>query len=238
MPGGVLVYISHTDLCRPPKGMVFASFWLCLQRIEGGRAYHLSRAAPYQFHTRRSTTGFTGSLVPQITLCDLICRFKIGARYTGNYVEGKKNGEGVFLYPDGSKYDGSWINDLRNGWGTYTYPNGDTYEGEWYQGVRHGQGTYTYNETGSHYEGTWFHGKMQDEGHLVHSNHRYIGNFEENRPRGPGKYVFDSACVQLGKYVWKEEENQGEHEEDEAEILVTPMWEGKQICAIEEEETA
>ena len=198
----------------------------------------MSRAAPYQFHTRRSTTGFTGSLVPQITLCDLICRFKIGARYTGNYVEGKKNGEGVFLYPDGSKYDGSWINDLRNGWGTYTYPNGDTYEGEWYQGVRHGQGTYTYNETGSHYEGTWFHGKMQDEGHLVHSNHRYIGNFDENRPRGPGKYVFDSACVQLGKYVWKEEENQGEHEEDEAEILVTPMWEGKQICAIEEEETA
>jgi len=165
-----------------------------------------------------------------------VYRFKIGARYMGHYIEGKKNGEGVFLYPDGSKYEGSWINDLRHGWGTYTYPNGDTYEGEWSQGLRHGQGIYTYKETGSRYDGTWFQGKMQDGGHLIHLNHRYVGKFEENKPRGPGKYVFDSGCEQLGRYVWKEDENVGEHEEDEAEIVVTPMWEGKEICAIEEQE--
>lgn len=165
-----------------------------------------------------------------------VYRFKNGARYTGHYVEGKKNGEGVFLYPDGSKYEGGWINDLRTGLGTYTYPNGDTYEGEWGQGSRHGHGVYTYKETGSRYDGRWFHGKMQDEGHLIHSNHRYVGNFEENKPRGRGKYVFDSGCEQIGKYVWKETENLGDHEEDEAEILVTPMWEGQEICAINEQE--
>lgn len=163
-----------------------------------------------------------------------LCRFKNGARYTGYYVEGKKNGDGVFLYPDGSKYEGSWINDLRSGLGIYTYPNGDTYDGEWAQGSRHGHGVYTYKETGSRYDGRWFHGKMQEEGHLIHSNHRYVGNFDENKPRGRGKYVFDSGCEQIGKYVWKETENLGEHEEDEAEIIVMPMWEGQEICATNE----
>lgn len=33
-------------------------------------------------------------------------RFKNGARYIGEYVQGKKHGEGVFHYPDGSKYEG------------------------------------------------------------------------------------------------------------------------------------
>ena len=165
----------------------------------------------------------------------LFFRFKIGARFTGNYLDGKKNGEGVFLYPDGSKYEGSWINDLREGWGTYTYPNGDTYEGEWYQGRRHGQGVYTYKETGSRYDGTWFHGRMQDRGHLIHSNHRFVGIFEEDKPKGPGKYVFDAGCEQLGRYVWKEEESMRENEEDEAETLVKAMWEGKEICGVDEQ---
>lgn len=33
-------------------------------------------------------------------------RFKNGARYIGEYVQGKKHGQGVFHYPDGSKYEG------------------------------------------------------------------------------------------------------------------------------------
>ncbi len=34
-------------------------------------------------------------------------KFKSGARYIGGYVENKKQGQGVFHYPDGSKYDGN-----------------------------------------------------------------------------------------------------------------------------------
>ena len=89
--------------------------------------------------------------------------------------------------------------------------------------LRHGQGVYTYKETGSRYDGTWSHGKMQERGQLIHSNHRYTGDFEENKPRAPGKYVFDSGCEQLGRYVWKENEILGENEKDEAEILVMDL---------------
>ena len=35
-----------------------------------------------------------------------ICRFKNGARYTGEWLKNKKHGQGTFIYPDGSKYEG------------------------------------------------------------------------------------------------------------------------------------
>lgn len=37
-------------------------------------------------------------------------RFKNGALYTGNYLQNKKHGKGVFFYPDGSKYAGKAMN--------------------------------------------------------------------------------------------------------------------------------
>ena len=33
-------------------------------------------------------------------------RFKNNARYVGEYVQGKKHGNGTMIYPDGSKYEG------------------------------------------------------------------------------------------------------------------------------------
>ena len=36
-------------------------------------------------------------------------KFKSGARYTGEYVENKKHGQGLFNFPDGSQYDGQSV---------------------------------------------------------------------------------------------------------------------------------
>jgi len=37
----------------------------------------------------------------------LYCSFKKSkARYVGGYVENKKEGTGMFIYPDGSRYEG------------------------------------------------------------------------------------------------------------------------------------
>lgn len=35
-------------------------------------------------------------------------RFKNGARYIGEYIRNKKQGQGTFIYPDGSKYEGMY----------------------------------------------------------------------------------------------------------------------------------
>ncbi|MBN3288666.1 RSPH1 protein, partial [Polyodon spathula] len=120
----------------------------------------------------------------------------------------KKHGQGTFYYPDGSKYEGKysgWVDDQRFGHGVYTYINNDMYDGEWMNHQRHGQGVYTYAKTGSTYVGSWRQGKQEAAGELIHANHRFQGNFLNNNPLGPGKYVFDIGCEQHGKYVHTEQ---------------------------------
>ncbi|XP_028990404.1 radial spoke head 1 homolog isoform X1 [Betta splendens] len=148
-------------------------------------------------------------------------RFKNGAKFVGDYYQGVKQGQGTFYYPDGSKYEGSWVEDLRHGHGVYTYPNGDIYDGEWLRHMRHGQGIYHYHECGSKFNGTWVNGKMEAAGELIYSNHRYKGNFTNNKPYGPGKYVFDIGCEQHGEYE-AAKQDQAEGEMDELNAL--PKW--------------
>ncbi|XP_036936435.1 radial spoke head 1 homolog [Acanthopagrus latus] len=148
--------------------------------------------------------------------------FKNGSRYVGDYYQNLKHGQGTFYYPDGSKYEGSWVEDLRQGRGVYTYSNGDTYDGEWLHHVRHGQGTYHYYETGSKYKGSWVNGKMESAGEFIHPNHRYMGNFVNNNPYGPGKYVFDSGCEQHGEFHHAEQDvAEGEWGELASTAIVT-----------------
>lgn len=78
---------------------------------------------------------------------------------------------------------GSWVDDQRCGFGKYFYINNDTFEGEWQNHVRHGQGTYTYAATGTKYLGTWVNGKREGHGELIHTNHKYVGIFKNDKVR-------------------------------------------------------
>ncbi|GAB1604671.1 radial spoke head 1 homolog [Argonauta hians] len=155
-----------------------------------------------------------------------VYRFKNGARYTGEYQNNKKHGEGIFIYPDGSRYEGQWVNDKRCGTGSYYYVNGDVYTGEWDEHVRHGNGTYTYAETKSQYIGNWTGGKFNGFGELIHANHKYVGTFNDNKPNGVGKYVFDIGCEQQGSYIMVKKPVQHEEgfEEEEVAVEETPVW--------------
>lgn len=48
----------------------------------------------------------------------------------------KKEGEGVFNWPDGKKYDGEWKNSVQHGVGIYKNSKGETRKGEWKKGKR------------------------------------------------------------------------------------------------------
>lgn len=76
---------------------------------------------------------------------------------------------------------GCWVDDQRGGSGKFYYVNGDTYEGEWRGHKRHGYGTYTYADTGSQYVGTWKDGVRNGHGELVHTNHKFVGKFSEDK---------------------------------------------------------
>lgn len=41
-------------------------------------------------------------------------------------------------------YEGAFLNDKKEGAGVYTWPNGDIYKGAFEQGKPHGNGTKTY----------------------------------------------------------------------------------------------
>jgi len=65
-----------------------------------------------------------------------------GARFSGSWHKGKRQGHGIMKWADGSYYDGQWRFDKRHGHGTYRtpYARGHMYVGEWQDGVKEGRG--------------------------------------------------------------------------------------------------
>nr|XP_046219858.1 uncharacterized protein rsph1 isoform X2 [Oncorhynchus gorbuscha] len=94
-----------------------------------------------------------------------------------------------------------------------------------------GQGIYHYNDTGSRYMGTWVMGKMESAGEFIHLNHRYQGNFLNNNPSGPGKYVFEIGCEQHGEYL-QVDQDRGDAEEDEIVSTMVLKWKPKAVTGL------
>ena len=47
---------------------------------------------------------------------------------------------------DSFTFQGEFRNGKREGDGLFTYPNGDIYSGRWLNGKKHGQGTYIFTK--------------------------------------------------------------------------------------------
>ena len=48
----------------------------------------------------------------------------------GDFVMGKRHGQGVYNYSDGGRYEGTWVDDRIEGTGTSYYANKNVYEGQ------------------------------------------------------------------------------------------------------------
>lgn len=71
---------------------------------------------------------------------------------------------GVFAYYNGDTYSGQWLNGKRNGYGTYRWANGAQYTGYYLNGFRNGPGTY-YFPNGQRIAGTWNNGIYNRQGY-------------------------------------------------------------------------
>ena len=96
--------------------------------------------------------------------------FADGAKYVGEFKDGKRNGQGTYTYANGGKYVGEWKDDNFHGHGTETFTfgpksefAGDKYVGEYRDDKIHGQGTYTH-ANGEKYVGEWKNGKAHGKG--------------------------------------------------------------------------
>jgi hypothetical protein len=65
-------------------------------------------------------------------------------RYVGQFHEGRRHGKGIFYFSNGGKYEGELVRGQFNGDGSFESPNGDRYVGQFRNGQFAGEGVYTF----------------------------------------------------------------------------------------------
>ena len=110
-------------------------------------------------------------------------------KYTGERIDGKKQGTGKYEWNDGMIYEGEFSNDQINGQGKLTYPQTGVYEGTFVDGKRNGEGKYIFTN-GDVYQGNWKDDKMSGQGNYTFANgDSYVGEFSDNMFNGQGTYT-------------------------------------------------
>ena len=77
--------------------------------------------------------------------------------FTGEWVNCKTGGFGVYNWTDGRRYEGFFTKDKRQGYGTLMTPNNYTYSGGWLNGKQHGYG-FIYTDKNEFKYGMWYNG--------------------------------------------------------------------------------
>ena len=84
-----------------------------------------------------------------------------------------------------------------------TYTNQDVYSGTWKDGLKHGQGTYVFYSTGMKFVGNWVKGKIAQGEWRYPNGTKFVGKFDNNKPKGKGKWIFINGNVVEGEYNQK-----------------------------------
>ncbi|MCB9296939.1 MAG: caspase family protein [Lewinellaceae bacterium] len=152
-----------------------------------------------------------------------VCIFPSGARYDGQFRDGKPHGKGILYFSNGDEYNGDWKKGYRegigimafhnqdkytgdfegnlfNGRGIMAYANGNRYEGQWEAGHQHGYGVFSF-ANGDRYEGAFKMGQCHGKGTMFYSDgSRYEGQWANNKRHGSGVMSFDDGEVIAGEW--------------------------------------
>jgi uncharacterized caspase-like protein len=153
-----------------------------------------------------------------------------GYSYTGAYVLGKRQGQGIQTLGNGDVFEGEFVDDNPNGKGILRLASGDTYEGQMVRGQIEGVGVYKFKSgnmfsgtfvnaqpngkgvftysSGDVYEGQIVAGVINGSGKLRFANRNvYEGEFKNGAPFGKGIWTFNDGTIvdaaqnpQTGKY--------------------------------------
>ncbi len=100
--------------------------------------------------------------------------------YVGDLQSGVFEGKGTFEFPGGETYSGDWVAGAMNGDGVLHTPLNGEYVGEFHGGQREGEGTYTWPD-GDIYKGKWINDMMQGDGeYTFHDGKIARGVFQKN----------------------------------------------------------
>jgi len=128
-------------------------------------------------------------------------QYESGAKYVGEFKNGKIQGQGILYFSNGNKYIGHWENQYRQGKGRMIYENGDVYLGDFQENKLHGFGKMEFADGGA-YEGDWLSGKPHGKGMLQSKNgNQYNGDFHLGQFEGYGKMKYADGGTYDG--YWK-----------------------------------
>lgn len=126
-------------------------------------------------------------------------------RYEGNYINGKKHGNGRFFWANGSTYRGQFVYDCLQGEGEYIWYDGRKYKGDWKANEMHGHGKFFWPNN-NFYEGYYKHDKKQgfgvfeknevikdENGEEQVRNLRYEGRWDAGKQSGDGNFIVTIA---------------------------------------------
>ena len=122
-----------------------------------------------------------------------------GHKYTGEFKDGIRHGEGVLLMPGNRKIVGVWVNnEIRQG--TFTGADGTIYEGQWEFRERNGQGTLTFPD-GRKYVGEFKSGQRHGKGTMTWPDGRtYVGDYNHGARTGHGIMTYPDGKVVEGEF--------------------------------------
>lgn len=128
-------------------------------------------------------------------------QYESGAKYVGEFKNGKIQGQGILYFSNGNKYIGHWENQYRQGKGRMVYENGDVYLGDFQENKLQGFGKMEF-AGGGNYEGQWLSGKPHGKG-MLHSKsgNQYNGDFHLGQFEGYGKMKYADGGTYDG--YWK-----------------------------------
>jgi hypothetical protein len=142
--------------------------------------------------------------------------FDGGNRYSGEFFQGQRTGEGTCYYKDGSKYKGEWLQGVPHGTGTKSFKNGNEVSGIWKNGrLEVGQSNQIKDEVVLAAKGTGetgcISGNCRDgNGMFVFPNQAvYIGEFKNGEIHGVGVCYYPDGTKYQGEWVYRQPEGSG-----------------------------
>lgn len=113
-----------------------------------------------------------------------------GAQYIGGFMDGKKQGYGIWKCGCTSEYRGYWKDDMEHGDGVWFFRNGNRYTGEWKEAWENGFGVLLFHD-GQQYSGHWKNGKAHGTGEMTFKNgNRYTGVWFDGQLQGKAEIEF------------------------------------------------
>ncbi len=96
---------------------------------------------------------------------------------------------GTYTFSNGAKYEGEWKDGKVHGEGTYTFLDGAKYEGEWKDGKGHGEGIYTDIDGYSYFiENIENHGSVFTTTSSSEERRKYLNDLVNQNESGVVKY--------------------------------------------------